>query len=370
MGQHWLFGLTTEGWSGTGFVHTGADGSPNAGCLTRVGTPTFATGQVSITGLNIPISSADVFSFYVKYSGTFSAINGTIGLTLRDSSGSALATIVGSTANITAADTWFFLDGTGATGTIASIEINIAGANAFTAIYFDTVRVREGPPPGPEADFRILGMAADSGQLYFTAITSGSADPVGTAVLMGLLLDDLLGGGGVYTSFGSLSYTDPDTFTWGIYPVVHPNKDGNIYLRGRDNVYGTAGPTQVFFRDYNGTTGWTDKGPGTATWGTAKFAVALMLWPNGPNNVIAVFSDDDSYQNHYAGTNSAQWFKRGDATGGARCAARSDFEGNKVLVAGTAAGTVLYTQNEGVSYTSGGTAAGTIQAFDWSYPNT
>jgi hypothetical protein len=134
--------------------------------------------------------------------------------------------------------------------------------------------------------------------------------------------------------------------------------DQVLYLRGRD-----GNNVQVQYNDQNGTLGWIDVGPGTATWGTAKYAAALLTAPTYTDDVIAVFSDDDIYRTRF-GTET--WVKMGDAGTNLRAAARHiGNRFNEILVGGIAAGTAEWSNNFGASFGDvSGTALGTINAFE------
>lgn len=199
--------------------------------------------------------------------------------------------------------------------------------------------------------FRFLGFDADNGTLLVTGLKNA-------ATLQLFEYSDLatLTESGT-TSFGSATDSDLDALTFGIFPVVRPEGDGVWYLYGRD-----GNNVQAQYNDTNGTLGWVDIGPGTATWGTAKYAVALMPAPTEPNDVIIAFQDDDIYRARYG---TATWTKMGDASSGLRTAVRHPVRFNELLAGGTAAGTVWFSYNFGVSFTSvGGTAMGTINAFE------
>lgn len=222
-------------------------------------------------------------------------------------------------------------------------------------VYIDSIKVGNPPPPTLTSGTalpqrRYLGLAADSGKVYLTSITGGS-------ITYYSIPQNILAADGTAT-FGTAAYTDPDAFTAGLFPVTRPGSDLIVYLYGRD-----GNSKQVQYNDLNGTLGWVDVGPGTATWGTAKYCVALLADLGQPDDVIAAFYDNDVYRTE---TGTAAWTKQGDATSNLRTAARHPTTPENLYLAGTAAGTLLHSPNLGVSYGSvGGTVvAGTINAIE------
>jgi hypothetical protein len=198
--------------------------------------------------------------------------------------------------------------------------------------------------------FRFLGFAADNENLY----ASGLKDAA-TLKLYDYDLPTLTEGG--TASFGSGTDAELDALTRGIFPVVKPMADQVLYLRGRD-----GNNVQVQYNDQNGTLGWVDIGPGTATWGTAKYAVGLLTAPTYTDDVIAVFSDDDVYRTRFG---TVTWVKMGDAGSGLRAAVRHPNRFNEIMVGGTAAGTVEWSNNFGASFGDvSGTALGTVNSFE------
>jgi hypothetical protein len=165
-------------------------------------------------------------------------------------------------------------------------------------------------------------------------------------------LDDLTENG--TASFGSATDTELDNRTRGIFPMAKPMQDEVWYLRGRD-----GNNVQVQYNDRNGTLGWQDLGPGTATWDTAKYIIALLTAPMISDDIIVAFADDDIYRTRY-GTET--WVKMGDAPTGLRAGARHPTQFNELLLAGTVGGTMHYSPNFGASFTdaSNDVSAGSI----------
>lgn len=201
-----------------------------------------------------------------------------------------------------------------------------------------------GPIVTAGGPIRALGMAADFASLYVTGIKS---------TMLSLVTIDLatLAASGTAT-FGTANYTEPDTFTRGIYPAL---TDNYLYIYGRD-----GNDVQIWYRENDV---WGEAGPGTATWAADKFCVALLADPLNPNDLISVFHDNDVYRTQVG---LLSWNKQGDAAGGLRGGVRHPTQPERVYLAGTAAGELYYSPNLGVSYSSiGGTAiAGTINAIE------
>lgn len=206
---------------------------------------------------------------------------------------------------------------------------------------------------------RYLRLAADNGYLYYTGIENG------TISAWHRNLSDLAPAG--TATFGTTDFTDPDGQTAGLYPVTRPGADNIVYAFGRAN------DKQVYFNDLNGTLGWQDIGAGTATWETTKFCTALLPDVLNPPDVIAAFSDGDIYRSD-DNTGTGNWTLMGTAAEGTvavglrQAGLRYALSNNEVLLAGTAAGTLMYTPNYGVSWDEvGGTAIGTINWITESY---
>ena len=204
---------------------------------------------------------------------------------------------------------------------------------------------------GVTTAFRFLNFAADTGTLMISGLKDAA-----TLKLYDYDLDTLTESG--TASFGAATDTELDDRDRGIFPVAKPMEDDVWMLYGRD-----GNNVQVQYNDRNGTLGWTDLGPGTATWGTAKYAVALMAEPTLTDDIIVAFDDDDVYRTRFG---TMTWVKMGDASSGLRVGARHIANRfNEIILAGTVAGTVLYSPNFGASYADvSGTALGTVNAIE------
>lgn len=206
--------------------------------------------------------------------------------------------------------------------------------------------------PTPDAttdELRHLAFDADSSNLYITTNNSG------TLQMVTYDLSTLSATG--TASFGAATYTEIDDQDYGLHPVVEPGSDLVVYLRGRD-----GNDVQVQFNDLNGTAGWVDKGPGTATWGTAKFATGLHIDPMNTGSIAVTFDDDDAYLSE---DRADTWTKTGDASSDLKLSAGHPTFPGELYLAGTAAGTVLFTHNFGATDSDvSGTAMGTINAIE------
>jgi hypothetical protein len=247
------------------------------------------------------------------------------------------------------------------TGTVTEASLSIASANPTANYYLDDVYLNEDPPSQP--DRRYLGIAADFGHVYLTSITGGSLTWY-SVPLAGTAAPTPTADG--TATFGTAAYTDPDTFTRGLYPVVRPGADGVVYVHGRD-----GSNRQVLLNDSSGTLGFVDVGPGTATWGTAKFCVALMPSQLEPEDVIAAFYDNDIYliQGFIEGSAvyGTSWGKQGDNPTNIRTAARHPTTPDSLYLAGTTTGTVNMSValGAGAFLSIGGTVVtGTINAIE------
>jgi hypothetical protein len=240
-----------------------------------------------------------------------------------------------------------FLDG------LSVFYLTVDNATGSGIAYYDEIIIRDDSTPiyPPSTEFHFLGFDADT----TTLMVSGLKD-AGTLKLYDYDLA-ALGENGT-AEFGSATETDLTNRTKGIFPVSKPMQDDVWYVYGRD-----GSDVQTYYNNRNGTLGWVDIGPGTATWGATKYAIALMPSPTRPDDVIVAFSDDDIYRTRF-GTQT--WVKMGDAGGGLRAAGRHiNNRFNELLAGGTAAGTLEYSNNFGASFGDvSGTALGVINAIE------
>jgi hypothetical protein len=244
---------------------------------------------------------------------------------------------------------WFLVSGTvSMAGTITTVSMRlgeVVGIPWALEMYFDTIYIAESPPATDTAR-RLLKMDSDGGNLFVSGISGGTLSMYQYS-LVGLTVTGT-------STFGTCSYADPDTFTRGIFPVARPGGDGILYAYGRD-----ANNVQVQYRDYNGTLGWVDVGAGTAT----KYCVALMPDVFRHDNLIAVFNDGSVYTTD---NGTMLWDRQGSVTTTTlRTAARAQTTPEVIYVAGTAAGTIYQSCNNGNTFGAMGTSTmGTINALE------
>lgn len=353
---HYTFNFNNETWGTADFQWYGGDGSPSLGCMWADGSSVaFDAVSTAISGVSIPVDVDDPLSFRVRITGDWSSVSNSWSAALVISGGlvAGNCTKLGGDFTFTDNDTgWVEVTGAVTTaGTVTGVTFNMgdpALSDWITGVYLDSVYIAETPPTGPTAR-RYLGMGFDNANLYLTAVNDGVLTLEYFALsLPGTILDTF--------TFGTVAYTDPDTYTRAIYPAVVA--DSELYLYGRD---GSA--VQVQYNDLNGTAGWVDVGPGTATWGTAKFCVALMPQPFAPRNLIAAFADDDMY--HTVIGVDGGWEKMGDAGTALRTAGRVTTSFHQVLVAGQGTAEMYYSPNYGASFEAGSTGlAGTVNAIE------
>lgn len=346
----YVFTSDLEGWSGSGFSWTGADGYPDFGCAVKTGS--FGTALFSITGLSIPVSANDNLEAYLKYSGTLSSIGGGyVRLRARDGSNNILAEI-GLTAGISPPDTWInVITVFPGNSTVVTLEVKLGGSgNSITSLSVDSVYVVDVPTPHPSPgdDTRIAGINADNAYFYRTEILGGynylqyyefgGTSPAGTVL------------------FNQTDYNDLDDFTGGLYPVINYGRDKQIYLRGVD-ANGI-----VLFADLNGTLGFSDVGGGTAWAG--KFCSALLIDPLSPTDIVAIFYDNDVYRTTGGIINWGTKF--GDVTGQIATASRNPTSPLNIMAGAAGGGSIFYSGNSGQTFTSGGTIAGTPRWIEFS----
>ena len=349
---NYTFPSNNQSWSTAEFVWTSGDGSPSLGCMSG-----YAGGAEITSSLgSLSISTADNDPVQFRYrvtsnSGDFGYFNITL-----TGTGTGASFTVTEQSEIPIAfpfdSGWILVQGnvTGS-GTITALSFSagpqsdgVAGTIAFDAIY-----VAESPPATDTAR-RLLKMDSDGGNLFVSGISGGTLTMYQYS-LAGLTVTST-------STFGTCSYTDPDTFTRGIFPVARPGGDGILYAYGRD-----ANNVQVQYRDYNGTLGWVDVGAGTATWVTTKYCVALMPDVFRHDNLIAVFNDGSVYTTD---NGTMLWDRQGSVTTTTlRTAARAQTTPEVIYVAGTAAGTIYQSCNNGNTFGAMGTSTmGTINALE------
>jgi hypothetical protein len=191
-----------------------------------------------------------------------------------------------------------------------------------------------------------MGLAADQVNLYVTANDDG------TLKLLAYNLESLAQV--TEASFGAATYAELDARTRGIFPVVKPGNDGVLFARGRD-----GNNKQVLLSDDYGAT-FTDASDGG--WATSKYCVGLLPDPLRPDDLVAVFDDNDLYQSQ---DGSVTWAKTGDAPATLRAAARHLTSPEELLLGAQAEDTLYWAPNLGASFEDVSDAAlGTINAIE------
>lgn len=216
--------------------------------------------------------------------------------------------------------------------TIFYLDSNKGGTGSGIA-YYDEIIIRDDstqiyPPP---TSLRFLGFDADSEDLYISGLKDAD-----TVNLYKYDLATLTESGP--TGFGSATDTEIDNDTRGIYPLARPGVDDAWYLYGRD-----GNNKHVQYNLSGG--GWSDIGDGG--WSSSKIVMALLIDPLNPDDLIAVFDDNDIYRSE---DNGSTWVKMGDAPASLiRIGARHPTRFNEIIVA-AATPALYFSHNFGVSF--------------------
>lgn len=237
---------------------------------------------------------------------------------------------------------------------IHDIAFNPQGSDLTGTAYIDDVEVRDDASLLATNEFYALGMCADPTNLYVTGLKDD-----GTLSLYRYNISSLAEDG--TATFGSATTSDITGGSINLIPVWRVGSDKALYLYGRD-----GNNVQLQKNTTGGTGTWTDIGAGTATWTTTKIAIAALPYALNPDDIIVAFKDDDIYRTT---DNGVSWTKQGDALQGLVAGGRHAIRDNWVLLAGTAAGSILYSNNAGVSTQPSGSTiiTGTVKriAFDY-----
>lgn len=179
-------------------------------------------------------------------------------------------------------------------------------------------------------ELRHLGLATDQAQLYLTA------NDAGTLKCFAYNLDTLTL---VNTaSLGAATFVEVNDRDRGIFPAVKPGTDEVVFLRGRD------GSNVAVQRSDDG--GATFGDVDDVGWATTKYVVALLIDPLHPDDLVAVFDDDDLYQSLDGGET---WAKLADAPGTLRAAGRHLIDAGRLMLAAQAVDTIHFTPNLGLT---------------------
>lgn len=216
------------------------------------------------------------------------------------------------------------------TGMDAIEVFGYASATTSGAVYIDEIVVLDAPVSNA---FRFLGFAVDHVNLYVTGLKDEGT--------LEFYYYDLaaLGENGP-TGFGSATDTEIDDDDRGIYPLARPGADKVIYLYGRD-----GSDQHLQYNDLTGGAGWQDIGDGG--WASAKIIRACLPDPLDPDDLIAIFDDDDIYRSE---DNGSIWVKMGDAPANPeRLGVRHPVRSNEFIIAGPAPA-LYFSHNFGVSF--------------------
>lgn len=217
-----------------------------------------------------------------------------------------------------------------------NMGIAVANTNTTMVVYStDQIAILTTDLIAAATAFRLLGLAADSGHLYATGLEDSA-----TLKLYDYALADF--SEGAASSFGSATDAQVDAASRGIFPVTRPGAGCYLYLRGRD-----GNNVQAQKNDMNSASGWQDIGAGSATWNASKMAVGLHPSIFDPDDLLAAFTDNDVYRTRDEGTN---WTSQGSTTGSLLTSTRHPVDDNKLLVGGSAPGSIDYSHNYGVSF--------------------
>jgi hypothetical protein len=196
-----------------------------------------------------------------------------------------------------------------------------------------------------EAEVRLIGLDSDGQYLYLTALADGTLRAY--AYQNGVFVREW--------DFGAVTFAEIDGRDYGLWPRVRPGTDKLVYLYGRD-----GSDIQVQLNDLNDLNGWGDVGDGG--WVSTKVAVALLPDPLRPDDLVAVFSDDDIYRSTEP---TIAWSKIADAPATVRAADRHPLDSGHVLLAAIAADTIYFSHNLGLStYDVSDAALDTINAIE------
>jgi len=235
-----------------------------------------------------------------------------------------------------------------ATGIFTAIDYGIAGSPSGI-FNLDDITLRDDSetifPAVSSNSMRALGLHNNGGYLYLTGAKNGT---------LSLYRYDLatLAEDGTPT-FSTATDADMDAGTRGIKPKALNESDVVVY--GLD-----GGGTHLALNQTGGTGTYADMGDGT--WSATDIIKAYMPAPLNLNDQLVTFREGQVHQS-FNGLGTANWSENGTLSTGINYAARHPIYYNEILAGGTAAGTILFSQNRGVSTIdvspSGGTVTGT-----------
>jgi hypothetical protein len=340
MTTQWTFDADAGAWSTAQFSFDAGDGSPDAGCLSISGSISSAVTYVA--ALSIPVADWDQLSFVVKFTRTAGS-SASLSLSAKDAFDNVLCDIsvfygVGTPSDTT----WSVKSGFLSAGTISSITFTASAAGGtLTSVFFDTVTVTTASEP----EMRFLGLAADASNLYATRLNDGILE------LRVINLETLTE---TYNpTFGAATMSEIDNRERALIPLIRPGAAGLLFLRGRD-----GNNLQV---QYSSDNGQTFGDVGDAGWSSSKVCAGLLADPLRPDDLVAVFDDDDLFQSE---DNATTWSQTGNAPDTLRAAGRNLSNPQILLLAAQAADTLSLTNNLGSSFADVSDTVGTVNVIE------
>lgn len=194
-------------------------------------------------------------------------------------------------------------------------------------------------------ELRHTGLAADNKRLYVTANQGGTLK-CWSYGQESLAIE-------AAAEFGAATYAQLDARSHGIFPVAKPGADGHLFLRGRDGNDEHINESEDFGASFSD----IDDGG----WGATKYAVALLIDPLRPLDMIALFTDDDIYRTRDGGQS---WTKVSDAPDTLLSAARHPLDADDLLLAEEDASSLHFTHNGGLSFSDVSDTVGTVNAIE------
>lgn len=232
------------------------------------------------------------------------------------------------------------------TATVNSVALSFAnttggGDDGYYSVWIDNVYINEADttlPPGLASELRLIDMIADESKLYATANEAGALK-LKVYDLNTFTGDTVTVADGA--SLGAVTYAQLDAGTYAARPVTLPGKEGRLLVYGRD-----ASDVHVQKSEDFGAT-LSDIGDGG--WDASKVARSFLVeWLNNTDDYVVLFDDDDIYRTEDGGTT---WVKMGDGPDAAYgVAARHPIDETNVLIAGTGAGSMDWTNNYGETF--------------------
>jgi hypothetical protein len=179
---------------------------------------------------------------------------------------------------------------------------------------------------------RLIDIASDNKYFYLTANADGTLRAYAYRLSNRHFVREW--------DFGAATFAEIDARTYALRAQVKPGTDKIIYLYGRD-----GNDVQIQKNDLNGADGWQSEDDGG--WGSTKVAIAMLIDPLEPNNILVCFADDDIYQSTEP---TIAWTKLADAPTTLKEAARHRPDDRRhVMLAADSADTIYFSHNLGLT---------------------